>query len=100
MFSISGAFFFGATAAVSHALDQIGQHPKVFVLDMTDVPLVDTTAARMLGEFATKLSRSGSKLYLAGARRSVRRTLLIAGLRKPNAHYAASVIDALKSARR
>ncbi len=100
VFSISGAFFFGATSAVSHALDQIGQPPKVFVLDMTDVPLIDTTAARMLGDFAAKLSRTGTKLYLAGARRSVRRTLLMAGLRKPVVRYAATAEDALRSARR
>jgi len=46
VYRISGAFFFGATAAVSAVLDRIGEHPKVFVLDFSDVPLVDSTAAR------------------------------------------------------
>ena len=98
IYRISGAFFFGATAAVSNALDRIGVHPKVFILDMTDVPLIDTTAARMLGEFAGKLKRSGTKVYLAGARRSVRRTMLMAGLRRPVVYYAATAADAMQAA--
>ena len=99
IYRISGAFFFGATAAVSNALDRIGEHPKLFILDMTDVPLIDTTAARMLGEYATKLNRSGTKVYLAGARRSVRRTMLGAGLRKPLVYYAATAEDAIQAAK-
>jgi sulfate permease, SulP family len=46
--------FFGATAAVSAVLDRIGAHPKVFVLDFSDVPLVDTTAAKTLEAFVHK----------------------------------------------
>ncbi len=99
VYRISGAFFFGATAAVSNALDRIGVHPRIFILDMTDVPLVDSTAARMLGEFATNLTRSGTKVYFAGARKSVRRTMLIAGLRKPVVRYAATAADAIQAAK-
>ena len=99
VYRINGAFFFGATSAVSHVLDQIGAHPKIFVLDMTDVPLIDSTGARMLAEFAGKLNRSGTRVYLAGARKSVRRTMLIAGLRKPIVRYAATAADALQAAR-
>jgi len=88
VYRISGAFFFGATAAVSAVLDRIGTHPKVFVLDFTDVPLVDTTAAKTLEAFVHKLHHSGTEVYFAGARQSVRRTLLMAGLRKPLVRYA------------
>jgi SulP family sulfate permease len=95
VYRISGAFFFGATAAVSSVLDRIGEHPKVFVLDFTDVPLVDTTAAKSLEGFVEKLHRSGTSVYFAGARQSVRRTLLAAGLRRPLACYAATAEDAI-----
>lgn len=87
VYRISGAFFFGATAAVSAVLDRIGTHPKVFVLDLTDVPLVDTTAAKALEAFVHKLHHSGTQVYFAGARKSVRRTLLTAGLREPLVRY-------------
>jgi SulP family sulfate permease len=49
IYRISGAFFFGATAAVSAVLDRIGQLPRVLVLDFSDVPIVDSTAAKSLG---------------------------------------------------
>ena len=41
VYKISGAFFFGATAAVSAALDRIGRYPRAFVFDFADVPLID-----------------------------------------------------------
>ena len=95
VYRISGAFFFGATATVSAVLDRIGEHPKVFVLDFTDVPLVDTTAARSLEGFVDKLHQTGTSVYFAGARQSVRRTLLAAGLRRPLVRYAATAEDAI-----
>lgn len=96
VYRISGAFFFGATAAVSATLDRIGEHPKVFVLDLTDVPLVDSTAAKAMEGFAQKLRQSGTQVYFVGARKSVRRTMLKAGLRKPLARYAPTADDAIK----
>lgn len=96
VYRISGAFFFGATAAVSAVLDRIGTHPKVFVLDFADVPLVDTTAAKALEAFVYKLHHSGTQVYFSGARQSVRRTLLMAGLCKPLVHYAATADAAVE----
>jgi SulP family sulfate permease len=95
VYRISGAFFFGATAAVSGVLDRIGEHPKVFVLDFSDVPLVDSTAAKALEGFVRKLKHSGTRVYFAGASKAVRRTLLIAGLRRPLVRYASTVDDAI-----
>ncbi|MFT3732059.1 MAG: SulP family inorganic anion transporter [Hyphomicrobium sp.] len=99
VYRISGAFFFGATASVNAVLDRIGAHPKTFVLDFADVPLVDSTAARTLERFAHKLERAGTKLYLTSASRNVRRTLLSAGLRTPLVRYAASIDEAIALSR-
>ncbi|HML30945.1 MAG TPA: STAS domain-containing protein, partial [Hyphomicrobium sp.] len=99
VYRISGAFFFGATAAVGAVLDRIGASPKLFILDFADVPLVDSTAARTLEGFAHKLTRSGTKLYFTSANRNVRRTLLAAGLRTPLVHYASQIEDAVASGR-
>ncbi len=95
VYRISGAFFFGATASVSAVLDRIGAHPKTFILDFADVPLVDSTAARTLESFAQKLRRAGTTLYFTSTSRSVRRTLLAAGLRTPEVHYAPQIEDAV-----
>ncbi|WP_072395586.1 SulP family inorganic anion transporter [Hyphomicrobium sp. CS1GBMeth3] len=98
VYRISGAFFFAATASVHSALDRIGERPRVFILDFSDVPLVDSTAAKSLEGFARKLERAGTHVYFAAARRSVRRTLARAGLRPPLVAYTPSVIEALKMA--
>jgi SulP family sulfate permease len=95
VYRINGAFFFGATAAVSGALDRIGAHPKVFVLDFSEVPLADTTAAKALDGFVHKLAHSGTAVYFSGVRQPVRRTLLKAGLRKPLVRYAPTPQDAI-----
>lgn len=90
VFRISGAFFFGATAGVSTILDRIGQHPRVFILDFSAVPIIDSTAARALHGFVHKLQRSGTKIYFSGVRTSARRTLINAGLKPPAVLYSDS----------
>jgi sulfate permease, SulP family len=93
-YRISGAFFFGATAAVIGVLERIGERPKVFVLDFSDVPLIDSSGAKALEAFAHKLDAAGTRVYVAGARKSVRRSLFVAGLRRPLVRYASSAADA------
>jgi sulfate permease, SulP family len=99
VYRISGAFFFGATAAVSTVLDRIGERPKIFVLDFTEVPLVDSTAARALDGFVHKLHYAGTKVFFAGARKSVKRTLLVAGLKMPLVQYAKTAEEAIEQGR-
>jgi SulP family sulfate permease len=99
VYRISGAFFFGATAAVSSVLDRIGAHPKTFILDFADVPLVDSTGAKALESFVHKLRHAGTEVYFTSARKNVRRTLLSAGLRKPLVRYASSIEDAVALSR-
>jgi len=95
VYRISGALFFGATAAVSGVLDRLGAQPKAFVLDFAAVPLVDTTAAKVLERFVHKLRSSGTEVYFTAVRKNVRRTLLIAGLREPTVRYVSSIEDAI-----
>ncbi|HWK97866.1 MAG TPA: SulP family inorganic anion transporter [Pseudolabrys sp.] len=96
VYRISGAFFFGATAHVLTALERIGRPPKLLILDFTDVPLIDTTAARSLHSFVRKLGKGGTEVYFAAARPNVRHELVAAGLKPPLIRYAASVESARK----
>ena len=73
VYRISGAFFFGAAAAVAAALDRIGEHPKAYVIDFSGVPVLDSTAAATIAGFARKARRHGARLYLSGARAPIRR---------------------------
>jgi SulP family sulfate permease len=99
IYRISGAFFFGATATVGAVLDRIGAQPKTFVLDFSEVPLVDSTAAKSLEGFVKKLNRAGTTVYFTSSKKNIRRALLRAGLRKPLIRYTARIEDALAAAR-
>jgi sulfate permease, SulP family len=99
VFRISGALFFGATAGVSTILDRIGQHPRVFILDFSAVPLIDSTGAHALHGFVHKVQRSGTRIYFSGARESVAATLVASGLRQPVVMYSDSIESAKAAAR-
>jgi len=43
-YHLNGAFFFGAAATVASVFDRIGDPPAIFILDMTDVPFLDSLA--------------------------------------------------------
>ncbi|HEX2081925.1 MAG TPA: STAS domain-containing protein, partial [Xanthomonadaceae bacterium] len=96
VYRISGALFFGATAAVSTVLDRVGSPPKSFVLDFSNVPLIDSTAANALRGFVNKLTRSGTCIYFVGVRPSVRGTLQTAGFRDGAIRYADTSAAALQ----
>ena len=81
---------------MGRVLDRIGEHPKVLVLDFSDVPLVDVTAVKALEGFVHTLRRSGTVVYFAGASKRVRRALLIAGLRRPLVRHASTAEDAIE----
>lgn len=93
VYRITGAFFFGATARVSLILERLAVHPKVFVLDFRDVPLIDSTAAHSLAGFTARLRRSGTEVYFAAARPSVRKVLVRSGLTEPDVRYVDAVSD-------
>ena len=95
VYRISGAFFFGATSRVSAVLGHMAERPEVFVLDLSEVPLIDSSAARTLKNLAERLRKSGTPVYLAGARPSVRQGLIIAGLRQPFVQFANNSAEAL-----
>jgi SulP family sulfate permease len=97
---ISGAFFFGAAAAVGAALDRIGEQPGAYVVDFSDVPLLDSTAAATIGGLAAKARRQGATLYLTGTRPAVRRVLLAHGVRPPHARFRKNVEAAVADVHR
>jgi SulP family sulfate permease len=98
VYRISGAFFFRATAAVSGVLERIGR-PRVFVLDFSDVPMVDSTGAKTLKRLAEKLALTGTPIFITGASLKVRRSLLLAGLSKPIIRYAKTADQAVRFSR-
>ncbi len=92
---VSGAFFFGAAAAIGAALDRVAERPRTLILDFAAVPFLDSTAARTIGQTATRLTRNGAQLIVTGASADVCRVLLANGVGPPDAKLAASIEAAL-----
>lgn len=99
VYRISGAFFFGAAASVAAALDQIAVHPKAYVIDLSAVPMLDSSAATTLASFVGKAARRNGRVYVVGARQSVRHTLLVYGVKQPQVRFMASIPAAVDLAR-
>jgi SulP family sulfate permease len=95
VYRITGAFFFGAAATVGAALDRIAEHPKAYVIDFSAVPILDSTAAATIDGFVRKANRHDAAVYIVGARRPVRRVLLIHGVRPPRVRYRSTITDAV-----
>ena len=100
MHRISGAFFFGAAASVAAALDRIGAHPKAHVLDVSSVPVLDSTAAITIEAFARKASRHGARIYVTGAQPVIKQLLLTHGVRPPLVTFETDLAKAFAAARR
>ena len=95
---ITGAFFFGSAGAVAAALDRIAERPRAFVLDVSDLGAMDSTAVAALRAFAQRAQAAGTLLYVAGANVGIRRTLLAQGLRSPLLRFGSDVDSARMAA--
>jgi SulP family sulfate permease len=99
VYRISGAFFFGATARVNVVLDRVVNPPRVFILDFTEVPFIDITAAAALERFVHRLNKASTRVYFAGVRPELRRHFALPGLREGVVDYVPSVTQAVQTER-
>jgi SulP family sulfate permease len=65
VFEISGPLFFGAAYKFKDAMNEIGQPPKVLIIRMKNVPVIDATGLRVLKEVHQGMKARGSKLILS-----------------------------------
>ncbi|WP_415183044.1 SulP family inorganic anion transporter [Phaeovulum sp.] len=95
VYRLRGAMFFGAVARLGTVLDRIAQRPRAVVVDFSNVPLVDSTGARMVVTLAQKMRRRGAQLYVTGAAIEIRRALHAQGLHEPLALFLPDVATAV-----
>ena len=81
-------------------LDRIADRHKALVVDFSAVPFVDSTAANAIAGIARKAHRQGAAVYISGASRTIRRMLLIHGVRPPHVRFRKQLGDAVKAAHR
>lgn len=91
VYRLSGPFFFGAAAQLGAALDRIADYPRAFVVDFTDVPMIDSSGARSFDLLAQKVARMGGHLWFTGTTPALRHVLLAQGLRSPRISYLPDV---------
>ncbi len=82
VFEIDGPFFFGAADQFKDALRQVSGSPKVLILRMRRVPVIDATGLRTLEDVAQKTRREGTVLLLSGVHAQPRQAMRNMGLLK------------------
>lgn len=68
VYRVSGPLFFGAADKLGEVLSQISDPPKVFVLRLGAVPVMDATGLHALREFQRRCRRMKTSLFLCGLR--------------------------------
>jgi SulP family sulfate permease len=91
VYTMRGPYFFGAAAQIGNVLERIAEAPRAFVLDMTEVPLIDSSGARSFHQLAGRARRRGGQLYLVGLRPALRRQLEAQGVRDPEVRFLPDV---------
>jgi sulfate permease, SulP family len=91
IYHLHGPYFFGAAAQLGGVLERIAEAPKALVIEMSDVPLIDSSGARSFERLGHKIARRGGQLFLIGTQAEVRRVLLAQGAREPLVRYAADL---------
>ncbi|OGV35982.1 MAG: sodium-independent anion transporter [Legionellales bacterium RIFCSPHIGHO2_12_FULL_35_11] len=79
-YSIDGPIFFGALKSFEHALATIGNDPKVLIIKLHSVPVVDFTGIQALEEAILELQKRGVHVILCGAKPRVFSKLEKAGI--------------------
>jgi sulfate permease, SulP family len=65
-FQISGPLFFGAASRLDGLLDQFPEPPKVFILRMRLVPVIDASGVHALRTLLERCRRRGTALVISG----------------------------------
>jgi len=75
VFELRGPFFFGVASRLGDVLDRIGKPPRVFILLMRHVPMIDATGVRALQDFIARCRRDKTEMILAELQPAVLATL-------------------------
>lgn len=80
VFSLRGPLFFGGASSLAEAFRALPSAPRVLILRMRDVPLVDATALSALEDLAGDCRKRDCRLIIAGLQRQPRQAMHRMGL--------------------
>ena len=66
IYEIDGPFFFGVADSLKRVLETLGYTPKVFILRMRKVPVIDATGMHALEEFYERCQKQNIRFILSG----------------------------------
>lgn len=81
VFRINGPVFFGVAGELLDAMRKIGRTPKVIILRMRLVPLLDASGVTMIEEFIEQAKLSGAKIILSAVQPQPREMLRRVGMK-------------------
>lgn len=64
---LRGPVFFASVARIERVLDRLPDQPRLMVLDMAGVSLIDQSGGQMLADLVSRLARRGCLVVLTGA---------------------------------
>lgn len=101
VFQLRGPLFFGSAGRLADVLDTIGTPPRVFILRMREVPMIDASGVAALGDFVERCKVHGTIVIAAGVQPSLRSVLSSMGFdgSQPSLRFADSFEAALSSVR-
>ena len=75
VYDVNGPFFFGAAESFKDALRQVHWKPRALILDMADVPVMDSTGLRALAEVVRQSRKEGIRIVVCELAPAVRATI-------------------------
>jgi len=99
-YQVSGPLFFAVANRLDEVLDQFPRPPRVFILRLRLVPLIDPSGVTALRQLLRRCQRSGTRVILSGLRDQPRTILAQMGIRPDGVHlaFADNFGDAVKLA--
>lgn len=71
VFQMRGPLFFGAASTVGDLLDSVGEPPRVFILRMREVPMIDASGAEALAGLVRRAAAHGTKVIVTSVQPEV-----------------------------
>ncbi|AHJ12654.1 SulP family inorganic anion transporter [Sulfurospirillum multivorans] len=82
VYEIDGPFFFGVADRLKNVLGEVSNPPKVFILRMRHVPMIDATGLHALEEFFDLCQSNGTILVLSGVNEHIKLKIRRLGFEK------------------
>jgi SulP family sulfate permease len=79
-YRVSGPLFFAVANRIDDVLRALGKPPRVFILRLGQVPLIDASAATAIGNLVERCRRQGTRLIFSGIGEQPRRILADMGI--------------------